>query len=50
MKNLFFFVVTLVVIKLFFPSVSQVVVALVEKVFALVSGALAHLPASVPGT
>ena len=50
MKSLFWLVVTLVVLKLFFPSMGHSIVELVEKVFLLINSALAHLPASVTGT
>jgi hypothetical protein len=50
MKNIFLLVVTLVILKLFFPSVGSSIVELVEKIFSLINAAIAHLPASVTGT
>jgi hypothetical protein len=50
MKSIFLLVVTLVILKLFFPSVSHSIVELVEKVFSLINAAIAHLPASAVGT
>ncbi|MFA6197822.1 MAG: hypothetical protein WC734_01540 [Patescibacteria group bacterium] len=50
MRNIFLLVVTLVILKLFFPTVSHSIVELVEKVFNLINSALAHLPSSMPNT
>lgn len=50
MRSLFFFVVTLILLKLFFPQVGSLVSQIVDTLLNLLSLAISHLPDSLTST